>query len=111
MRELEAGGCCPVPTHANIDPPAHTRYRRLANVGFTPKRVAAMESFIRELVRPFLDERFTGRSADLVHDLVWELPALALFRILGIPDTDAPVVKAGSEHRLALVYGHHNGPD
>jgi cytochrome P450 len=105
MQELEAGGYRPVPTLANVDPPAHTRYRRLANVGFTPKRVAAMEPFIRELVRRFLDERFTGKNADLVRDLAWELPALVLFRILGIPDADVPVVKAGGEHRLALVYG------
>jgi cytochrome P450 len=106
VHELDVGGYCPVPTLANIDPPAHTRYRRLANVGFTPRRVAAIEPFIRELVHRFLDERFTGTSADLVRDLAWELPALVLFRVLGIPDADVPVVKAGGEHRLALVYGH-----
>lgn len=106
MRELELGGYHPVPTLANVDPPAHTRFRRLANAGFTPKRVADMEPFVRALVNRFLDERFSARSADLVRDLAWELPALVLFRILGIPDRDVPVVKAGGEHRLALVYGH-----
>lgn len=110
MRELADGGYNPIPTLANIDPPAHTRFRRLANVGFTPKRVAVIEPFIRDLARRFLDERFAGATADLVRDLAWELPALVLFRILGIPDADVPVVKAGGEHRLALVYGH-TAPD
>ena len=105
QHELEAGEYKPVPTLANVDPPAHTRFRRLANVGFTPKRIAEMETFVRGLVHRFLDERFRGSQADLVRDLAWELPALVLFRILGIPDADVPVVKAGAEHRLALVYG------
>jgi cytochrome P450 len=65
-----------------------------------------MEPFVRALVNRFLDERFSARSADLVRDLAWELPALVVFRILGIPDTDVPVVKAGGEFRLALVFGH-----
>jgi len=44
---LTAGDFRPVQTLTNNDPPAHTRVRRLANVAFTPRRVAAMEPFIR----------------------------------------------------------------
>lgn len=102
---LQDGGFGAIPTLANVDPPAHTRVRRLANVAFTPKRVAAMEPFIRDLVVRFCTERLREGRADLVRDLAWELPALVLFRILGVPDEDVPRVKAGSWSRILFVYG------
>ena len=94
------------PVLTNSDPPAHTRVRRLANIAFTPRRVATMESFIRELAARFTRERFVNGRADLIHDLVWELPALVIFRVLGVPDHDVPRVKAGAESRLLFMFGH-----
>jgi cytochrome P450 len=48
-KALQEGGFKSIPTLANVDPPAHTRVRKIANVAFTPKRVAEMESFVRKL--------------------------------------------------------------
>src|SRR5258708_32605104 len=94
------------PVLTNSDPPAHTRVRRLANIAFTPRRVAAMESFIRELAARFTRERFVNGRVDLIHDLAWELPAPVIFRVLGVPDHDVPRVKAGAESRLLFMFGH-----
>ena len=94
-----------MPALANNDPPAHTRVRRLANVAFTPRRVAVMEPFIRELTVRFVTERLSRGQADLVRDLAWELPALVIFRVLGIPDDDVARVKAGAESRLLFLWG------
>ncbi len=94
------------PVLTNADPPAHTRVRRLANVAFTPRRVAVMESFVRDLTARFTRERFTSGRADLIGDLAWELPALVIFRVLGVPDDDVPRVKAGAESRLLFMFGH-----
>jgi cytochrome P450 len=102
---LTAGNVRPVPALANNDPPAHTRVRRLANVAFTPRRVAMMEPFIRELTVRFVTERLSRGQADLVRDLAWELPALVIFRVLGIPDDDVARVKAGAESRLLFLWG------
>ena len=44
-KALEEGGFQVSPDLANVDPPAHTRVRKIANVAFTPKRVAEMELF------------------------------------------------------------------
>jgi cytochrome P450 len=57
---LTEGHFRPVQTLTNNDPPAHTRVRRLANVAFTPRRVAAMEPFIRALTVRFVTERLSG---------------------------------------------------
>src|SRR5262249_55978766 len=42
---------------------------------------------------------------DIVRDLAWELPALVLFRILGVPDDEVPRVKTGSWNRILFIYG------
>jgi cytochrome P450 len=84
-KALEDGGFRAVPA-LNTDPPAHTRVRKLADIAFTPKRVAEMEGFVRDLVIRFCTERLRDGRADIVRDLAWELPALVLFRILSVPD-------------------------
>ena len=102
---LAKGGFRPVPTLTNSDPPGHSRLRRLTNVAFTPRRVAAMEPFVRELTGRFLKERLSSGRAEFVRDLAWDLPALVIFRVLGIPDEDVARVKAGAESRLLLMWG------
>jgi cytochrome P450 len=104
-RLLAEGGFRPVSTLTNTDPPAHTRVRRLAHVAFTPRRVAAMEPFVRELTRRCVEERLSSGRADVIRDLAWDLPALVIFRVLGIPDEDVARVKAGAESRLLLMWG------
>ena len=105
IQQLTEGGFRPIPTLTNTDPPAHTRARRLANVAFTPRRVAAMEPFVRELTVEFITQRLSSGRADLVRDFAWELPARVIFRVLGVPDEDMAQVKAGSESRLLFQFG------
>ncbi len=102
---LEEGGWGAVPTLANVDPPAHTRVRRIANIAFTPKRVAEMEGFVRELTVRFCAERLRDGRADLIADLAWELPVLVLFRILGVAPSEVSRVKEGSWNRILFIYG------
>jgi cytochrome P450 len=104
-KALEEGGFKSVPTLANVDPPAHTRVRKIANVAFTPKRVAEMEPFVRELTVKFCNERLRDGHADIVRDFAWALPALVLFRILGVPDDEVARVKEGSWSRILFTYG------
>jgi cytochrome P450 len=64
-----------------------------------------MEGFVRDLVIRFCTERLREGRADIVRDLAWELPALVLFRILGVPDDEVPRVKTGSWNRILFIYG------
>ena len=104
-RALDEGGFKAVPTLTNADPPAHTRVRKIANVAFTPKRVAEMEPFIHDLTVRFCEERLRDGHADMVRDFAWALPALVLFRILGVHDDEVPRVKEGSWSRIVFIYG------
>ncbi len=67
-----------------------------------------MEPFVRGLTARFVEERLSSGRADLVRDLAWDLPALVIFRVLGIPDEDVARVKAGAEGRLLLMWGRPN---
>ncbi len=59
---LADGGFRSIPTITNVDPPAHTRTRRIAQAAFTPRRVAQMEQVVRGLVRDYLDRHRLVRS-------------------------------------------------
>ena len=104
-RALVDGGFRSVPTLTNVDPPAHTRTRRIAHLAFTPRRVAQMEDFVRELVRRFVAERLHEGRAEIVSALTWELPALVVFHVLGVPAADVDAVKQGSANRLLFMFG------
>ncbi|MGP0059964.1 MAG: cytochrome P450 [Beijerinckiaceae bacterium] len=104
-RALDDGGLGSVPTLTNVDPATYDRVRKIANVAFAPKRVAEMEPFVRDLTARFCAERLGDGQADMVRDFAWTLPALALFRILGVPDDELPRVNEGSWRRILLIYG------
>ncbi len=105
-RALADGGFRSIPTLTNVDPPAHTRTRRIAHLAFTPRRVAEMEGFVRQTVRSFVAEKLTDTRADIVASLTYELPALVVFSILGVSPDDVEEVKAGSANRLLFMFGH-----
>ena len=102
---LGDGGFRSIPTLTNVDPPAHTRTRRIAQMAFSPRRVAEMEPFVRDLVRRFVDEHRHDGRAEIVSALTWELPALVVFEILGVPPSDVAAVKQGAAHRLLFMFG------
>jgi cytochrome P450 len=95
---IMAQGFRSVPTLTNTDPPVHTRARRLTNLAFTPRAVASMEPFIRELAVRLIEERLHVGEADIVRALTWELPALVMFHVLGVPDEDVRWVSPFSMH-------------
>ncbi|MFC4494227.1 cytochrome P450 [Streptomyces ovatisporus] len=72
----------------NIDPPDHTRLRRLVSKAFTPARVAEFEPRVRELTDQLIDG-FAGRGeADLIHEFAFPLPIYAICDMLGVPAED-----------------------
>ncbi|WP_223837732.1 cytochrome P450 family protein [Streptomyces venezuelae] len=72
----------------NIDPPDHTRLRRLVSKAFTPRRVAEFTPRVQELTDHLIDN-FAGRGeADLIHEFAFPLPIYAICEMLGVPRED-----------------------
>jgi cholest-4-en-3-one 26-monooxygenase len=71
-----------------MDPPKHDRLKALFQAGFTPKRIAAHEDKIREIVREVLD-RLEGREeCDLVNDVAQPVVSRVIGSFMGIPEED-----------------------
>ena len=71
-----------------MDPPDHTRYRRLVNRGFTPRMIGQMEVHIRELTTNILDAVLPKGEADFVVDVAAELPLEVIAELIGVPSED-----------------------
>ncbi|XVQ86286.1 cytochrome P450 [Microbispora siamensis] len=72
-----------------MDPPEHTRYRRLLTGQFTVRRMKQLEPRIQEITESRLDamER-EGAPADLVESFALPIPSLVICELLGVPYED-----------------------
>jgi cytochrome P450 len=105
QRILDDGGFSVVSGLSGKQPPDHTRLRGFIKKAFTPRRVAELEPQIRAIATTMID-RFADRGeADLVSELAYELPALVIFRLLGVPDEDVANVKEWAQSRVYMNFG------
>ncbi|NEB01525.1 cytochrome P450 [Streptomyces sp. SID13726] len=74
----------------NMDPPDHTRIRRLVGRAFTPRRVELLRGPIRRTADRLLDALGEHGTVDLVAAYAAPLPITVICDLLGVPD----------EHRL-----------
>jgi cytochrome P450 len=74
----------------NMDPPGHSRLRRLLSRSFTPRAIAQLEDRIRGHARAICDRVLTGSrgECDFAKDLAADLPLLTLADVLGMPAQD-----------------------
>jgi cytochrome P450 len=82
----------------NLDPPDHTRIRRLAQKAFTPRRVESLVPGVQQLVDRMLDDalaRSDGRF-DVIADLAFPLPFAVISEMLGLPEGDRDELRGWS---------------
>lgn len=72
----------------NIDPPDHTRLRRLVSKAFTPRRVAEFAPRVQALTDHLIDAFAEKGEADLIHEFAFPLPIYAICEMLGVPRED-----------------------
>lgn len=100
-----------------MDPPEHTRVRRIVSKAFTAKRVEALRPRAQEVVDALLDDLTkTDGPVDLVEGLCLPLPITMICEVLGVPYEDrssfgawAHVFMSGSAHtadEIIEAHGH-----
>lgn len=83
-----------------LNPPDHTRLRRLVSRSFTPRRVEELSPRIQALTDELLGAAAADKAFDVVAALASPLPVAVISELFGVPDADRPRVVAWS-HALA----------
>ena len=102
---LRDGGWRQSPALGNNDPPDHARFRRNVQRAFTPRRVAELEPFISSTVEAGVARIASRGHADLMAEVFYDLPALVMLELLGIPEDGVPIVREAGDNRIAFVWG------
>lgn len=77
------------PSLLSVEPPEHTRYRKLVSSVFTTRAVAALRDRVEETAKVLLDDLGDGSGAvDIVARYCSQLPVTIIGDILGVPDED-----------------------
>jgi cytochrome P450 len=93
-----------------MDPPQHTRYRKLVARAFTPRHMAAVEQRVRELAAGFLDPFVDAGELDYVSDFGARLPVMVISALLGAPKEDEVQLREWSDEMLHIEPGEILGP-
>ncbi|MPY96299.1 MAG: cytochrome P450 [Acidimicrobiia bacterium] len=85
------------PSLLRLDPPDHTRLRRLVQQSFTPRAVRRMREVVARLVDDLLGDLAAGpREVDLLARFAFPLPFLVICELLGLPAGDRDALRAWS---------------
>lgn len=76
-----------------IDPPDHTRIRKLFQYAFTPRALAAFETRITSLVDGYLDQLADQGGMELVEEFSFRLPIEVVCDMLGVPGQDRLLIR------------------
>jgi cytochrome P450 len=89
LRDRRFGMASVNPSFLGMNPPDHTRLRRLAAPAFSPKAVNTYAGRIERVASQLLDEAARKGEFDLISAVAAPLPIAVITALLGIPDSDA----------------------
>lgn len=94
----------------SLDPPDHTRLRKLVQPSFTGRAMTALEPRVRQIAEELLDEAERAaaergeaapdRTMDLVRAFAYPLPVTVISEMVGIPAEDRARVRGWTENLL-----------
>ena len=93
-----------------IDPPQHTRLRRLVSRAFTPRRVETLRERVAAYVDDILDRFADEHEMDVVGDLGYPLPLHVICEMLGVPTDDRSEFREWSGPITRLLDGDKLSP-
>lgn len=91
------------PSMLVVDPPVHTRYRRLVSRAFTARKVGRMADRVQDVADRLLDELAREPTFDLVSRYAAQLPVAVIADILGVPDDERAQVLGWGNHAATTL--------
>ncbi len=92
-------------TLVNEDEPAHMPRRRVLMEPFTPAQLAEHEPLVRRLAREYVDRFIDDGRADLVDQMLWEVPLTVALHFLGVPEEDMATLRRYSIAHTVNTWG------
>jgi len=86
-----------------VDPPDHTRLRKLVSRAFTPRTVERIEDRVAEIAADLVDRAAAEHTTDLFESVFAPLPIYVIGELLGIPEADWPRLKAWSDEFAKVI--------
>ncbi len=97
----------PLPMMLTMDPPDHERLRRIAGREFAPRDIHRFRPNIEAFVKEGMDAMAAGDVGDVVEHLAIPVPIRVMAFILGVPDTDIPMLRGMADD---LIHGFKLNP-
>ncbi|WP_224416368.1 cytochrome P450 family protein [Modicisalibacter tunisiensis] len=92
-------------TLVNEDEPAHMERRRALMKSFELEELAHHEPMVRRLTREYLDRLVDKGEADLVDEMLWEIPLTVALHFLGVPEEDMDTLREYSIAHTVNTWG------
>src|SRR5690606_1668875 len=102
---LESYGYAMNRTLVNEDEPAHMPRRRVLMEPFTPAALKHHEPLVRRLTREYVDRFIDDGRADLVDQMLWEVPLTVALHFLGVPEEDMDMLRKYSIAHTVNTWG------
>lgn len=87
----------------NLDPPDHTRLRRLVSLAFTPSAIERLRPRIQQLVDDVLDVAAERGSMELIDELAFPVPFQVISDLLAMPTERSTELREWSQHITASL--------
>ncbi|MFI7439211.1 cytochrome P450 [Nonomuraea indica] len=80
----------------DVEPPVHTRLRRLVSRAFTPRMVESLRPRVRAIAAGLVDTFVEKGGGDLIAEVAEPLPVTVIADMLGVPEADRPLLRPWS---------------
>ena len=71
-----------------MDPPEHTMYSSLVSRAFTPRRMALLDVYVRDVCAELLDGLAGRLEFDYVQEFATQVPSMVISRLVGVPESE-----------------------
>lgn len=95
----------------DMDPPAHTRLRRVVSSAFTPRKTRGYEGAVRHRTGKLLDRLMADGGGDWVEMVARPIPTGVICEIMGVPEADQKYVVQLADYLVESASGNELAPD
>ncbi|GAB2530863.1 cytochrome P450 [Nocardia heshunensis] len=93
----------------NMDPPRHTKLRRIISKGFTPRAIESLRNALRDRAERIVHEAKKNGGGNFVEQVAAELPLQAIAELIGIPQEDRGKIFDWSNQMIGYDDPEFNG--